>query len=143
MNLIDPSGLDTDIYIWSGVGYGASAVGHASIGINGTSYSWGPKGMDIRKRSEYIDIQTNFRKGIKISLHFSSNQENKLSNFLKNYSKNNSYWFPGNVCTEPINEALEYIGLNYNQQTIPMSLYLELIRTRIGKSPSFIEKNNE
>ncbi|ADV45617.1 hypothetical protein Nitsa_0346 [Nitratifractor salsuginis DSM 16511] len=140
VNLVDPMGLLTELYIWEGVGYGESAFGHVSIGINNISYSWGPKGMDIRNLDNYIKIQTNFRNGIRLTLPLTTAQEKVFAKYLKNYSNNNSYWFPGNVCTDPINKGLRNLGFDFDPQTVPMALYLELIHTGIGRNPTYIRK---
>ena len=138
----DPMGLLTELYVWEGVGYGTSAFGHASIGINNISYSWGPNGMDIRNLNDYINKQTNFRNGLKVVIPLSPEQEKAFEEYLKNYNKNNEYWFPGNVCTDPTNRGLESLGINFDSQTVPMSLYLELIRNGIAINPKYIRKNH-
>ena len=141
VRLVDPEGLRTDIFIWEGVGYGTSAFGHISIGINGLSYSWGPKGMDIRDLGEYISKQTKFRNGIGAELPLTKEQEQAFENFLKHYAENNNYWFPGNVCSDPSNKMLKNLGFDFEIQTVPMSLYLELVRKGIITNPYYIKRD--
>jgi hypothetical protein len=135
----DPSGLVTELYLWEGVGFGSSAFGHVSIGINNTSYSWNHSGMLVSPLKKYIGRQ-GFRNGIRVPLLLTPEQEKAFEEFLKNYNKDNDYWVPGNVCTEPINEGLENLGFSFNPQLIPMAQYLELIRAGLVGIPSLIRK---
>ncbi len=43
----DPDGRETKLTVWQPVGWGASSFGHISVDINGTTYSFGPNGMNI------------------------------------------------------------------------------------------------
>ena len=42
VNFIDATGLYTEVILWNAVGHGESSMGHVSVVVNGTSYSWGP-----------------------------------------------------------------------------------------------------
>ena len=88
MNLIDPSGLLTEVFIWESSGHGRSAFGHASIAINETSYSFGPQGMFIEPKSDYLD-RNKFRSAKGWTLQsITDEQETWLENWLKSYNKN-------------------------------------------------------
>src|SRR5262249_27060396 len=76
-NKVDPWGLQSEVILWNPVGIGESSQGHASVVINGTSYSWGPGPggsvsnkcckpgkMDIEPADNFIAKNTNFRSGL-------------------------------------------------------------------------------
>jgi len=143
VDLVDPWGLLTQFFVWRGAGYGSSAFGHVSIAINNISYSWGPHGMDIRPVADYINKQIAFRSGIVAQIPLTVSQENYFKNFLEKYGKSNSYIFPFNVCTDPTNKALHNLGFHFNNQLIPFSLYLELLKNGIIINPAYILKNGK
>ena len=138
---IDGLGLLTEIFVWRGAGYGASAFGHFSVAVNNISYSWGPSGMYISSLASYMLKQMKFRSGLGAHLMISQTNEKKFEKYLKNYGKNNTYWFPGNVCTDPTNKGLKRLGYRFNTQIVPFSLRTELARVGLAKNGFYIPKN--
>ncbi|WP_167509588.1 RHS repeat-associated core domain-containing protein [Actinobacillus vicugnae] len=59
-NWRDPLGLYTEIIIWEPVGWRASSFGHVSSNVNGTNYSWGPKGWDTVESAKTYANKQNF-----------------------------------------------------------------------------------
>ena len=127
----------TKVYIWKGYRYGESAFGHVSASIDDTSYSFGPNGMDIKPVEKYINRQKEIRSGLAIEIPLSAAEEKQFENYLKSYD--GKYWL--NYCASPINQGLQSLGYQFDSQIIPMSFYMELMRSNIGKNPTVIEQN--
>jgi len=102
-----------------------------------------PNGMDIRPIAAYINKQIAFRSGIIAQISLTATQEEYFENFLNNYNKNNSYTFPTNVCVDPTNKALHNFGFKFNEQLVPFSLYLELLRNKIITNSAYIPKKGK
>lgn len=127
VNFIDPTGLATQVIIWGGAGWGASSFGHASVVINGTSYSFAPGGMDIRSAASYIARQS-FRWGFGLDIALTPGQEQLLEEYLRRYSA--EYSFPRNACTTPIRRGLDNLGINFSRGRIdPVGLGLDLLKS--------------
>lgn len=126
INFTDPVGLATQVIIWGGAGWGESSLGHASVVINGTAYSYGPGGMTIQDAAAYA-LRQNFRYGIGIDLDLTRGQEGMFENYLRNHHDDYSV-FTGNVCTTPIREGLsQFGGFNFTPRSVlPPALGLEL-----------------
>jgi len=127
----------TKVYIWKGVGTKASAFGHVSASVDDTSYSFGRNGMDVKPLEEHINKQKEFRNGIAIEIPLTPAEERQFENYLKSYD--GKYWL--NYCASPINQGLHSLGYQFDSQIIPMSFYMELMRSNIGKNPTVIEQN--
>lgn len=97
--------------------------------------------MYISSSSAYILKQTKFRSGLGARLMISRTNEKKFEKYLKNYGRYNSYWFPGNVCTDPTNRGLKRLGYRFNTQLIPFSLRTELARVGLAKYGFYIPKD--
>jgi RHS repeat-associated protein len=111
INWIDPAGLYTEVIVWEPVGKGESSFGHLSININGTSYSWGPEGMDIQDASTYAIHQELFRSGRGFQLGLTSEQESALEGDLVRYFYSGAkYNAITNNCTDPIERGLVDVG---------------------------------
>jgi len=108
MSYIDPMGLYTEVIGWTGVGMGSSSFGHISVIINGTSYSFGPGGLNIQAAADYLALNTKFRDGKGIILNLSSQQEAAFADYLKN--KSGSYSATGNNCGGPVQGGLTSVG---------------------------------
>ncbi len=131
INFIDPLGLYTEIIGWTGVGSGSSSFGHISVNINGTSYSFGPGGLDIRSASSYLGLN-GFRSGSGIILNLTSAQEAAFANYLKNNS--GSYNAVGNNCGSPVQSGLQSLGLlSGGSSILPNN-----VMSAIGASPNAI-----
>ena len=123
VNFIDPTGLYTEVILWNPVGHGGSSLGHVSVVINGTSYSWGPGPggsvankcckpgqMSIFPASEYIAKNTDFRSGLGYVLNLTADQETALANYLNKFKGNyNALW---RNCADPLVSGLESIGIH-------------------------------
>jgi RHS repeat-associated protein len=116
----DPTGLYTEVIIWHPVGGGGSSFGHVSVRINGTSYSWGPDGMDIQPFDKYIGRQ-GFREGLGIKLDLTPEQERELEEWLKNYRMHNDYNKRTNNCGDPIEYGLRKLGFKIPDELFPAS----------------------
>jgi hypothetical protein len=77
------------------------------VNINGTTYSFFPKGMSILPTTQYLGIN-NFREGVGMVLNITPEQEASLNNSLKNYNK--GYGRLTNNCGDPIESGLENLG---------------------------------
>jgi RHS repeat-associated protein len=123
VNWVDPSGLETQVIIWGGAGWGASSFGHASTVINGTSYSFAPGGMDIKPATSYIARQ-GFRWGFGLELNLTRGQEQLLEEHLRGYAS--EYSIPANACTAPIRNGLENLGYDFTYGRVdPVGLGLD------------------
>ncbi len=124
INFIDPTGLYTEVILWNAVGHGESSMGHVSVVINGTSYSWGPGPggsaankcckpgkMDIQTPATiFIDKNTKFRSGLGYVLNLTADQETALANYLNEFKGNyNVLW---RNCGDPLVSGLESIGIH-------------------------------
>ncbi|MEW8069487.1 MAG: RHS repeat-associated core domain-containing protein [Candidatus Thiodiazotropha sp.] len=108
---VDRYGL-AEVIIWAPVGQGSSSFGHTSSVVNGTSYSWGPSGMDVRPAQSYIDMNTDFRPGMGFDMGFTPQEDDQYEQCLENYEdKYGDYDFPDNNCTHPIQNCLSGMGM--------------------------------
>lgn len=127
VNFVDPSGLETEVIIWGGAGWGSSSFGHASAIVNGTSYSFAPGGMTVGPAQAYINRQ-NFRWGFGLKLQLTRGQEMLLEKYLSGYSS--EYPIPANACTRPIGNGLENLGFDFTFRSVdPVHLGLELMKS--------------
>ncbi|WP_347333023.1 RHS repeat-associated core domain-containing protein, partial [Marinimicrobium locisalis] len=108
---IDPFGL-AEVVIWGGVGKGSSSFGHVSTNVNGTSYSWGPGGMDIRPQSEYMNLNQDFRSGLGFNLPLTQQQDDSLEQCLSGYSSGSGYNPATNNCGAPVQSCLNQVGID-------------------------------
>jgi RHS repeat-associated protein len=112
VNRIDPLGL-FEVLIFDPVGQGHSSFGHTATVVNGTAYSWGPAGMDIRSASEYIQ-KNNFRNGIGLNVPFGEMNDRALEDCLSNYGRLGAYNWLTNSCGDPLQRCLKRLGYNVN-----------------------------
>ena len=119
---VDPLGLDVEVVFWAPVGYGRSSLGHVSVRINSTSYSFSQGGMDIRPFDDYRDMNS-FRDGhghvVEMERYAESAVERLLSGFNKEYN------YAPNNCTTPIQDALRQthgFGVSPMGEVAPQSL---------------------
>lgn len=128
----DPLGLYTEIIGWNGVGMGSSSFGHISVDINGTSYSYGPNGMDIRSIADYLGIN-DFRSGTGIILNLTSAQEEAFAKYLTGYFS--QYGSTSNNCGSPVQNYLTQIGvLSGGGSLLPGNVMSAIGSTLIGQS---------
>ena len=121
MSLIDPTGFYTEVIIWDPAhSLGSSSFGHVSTIINGVSYSFGPKGWDVRQASQYLDLNTLFRSGTGYVLPLSTLQETALKNSFIN--SQSGYNFLTNNCGTPVQNGLSNIGVNLGNNLFPSSI---------------------
>jgi RHS repeat-associated protein len=130
-NRIDPLGLYTEAIFWEPSGYGDSSFGHTSIIIDGTSYSWGPGGMDVRPAADYLS-RNNFRNGRGLILNLTDAQESALAAILRNYP--GPYNKTSNNCTDPIERGLGALGNILDDALLPMDMALNLGDLAIGQT---------
>ncbi len=132
-SLLDPLGLNTQVIVWTGTGTGESALGHVSVDINGTSYSWGPQSkdavpgyltrvfdapgeMDIEPDASYL-ARNAFRNGTGYNLDLTSDQENNLANYLTKWFLNPpNYNLAWRNCGAPIVDGLQSVGVDLGPQ---------------------------
>jgi RHS repeat-associated protein len=124
LNWSDPYGLLSEVIIWQPVGWGASSFGHASVNVDGITYTYGPKGMTIMPTADYL-ARNSFREGVGAELKLTAAQEAKLQACLANY--NGVYYKINRNCTHPIQECLKEIGIDLGTNYLPTSLGNSLI----------------
>jgi len=112
-------GLESEVVIWGPAGWGESSFGHASAEINGTSYSFGPNGEDIRPFSDYQD-RIGFRWGFGLVLKLTSEEEDRLKACLA--SSHGNYNWLHNSCTDPIEGCLRELGYDVGDSLTPTGL---------------------
>jgi RHS repeat-associated protein len=110
VNLVDPSGLYTEVTFWFPVGWYSSSFGHVSVDINGQTYSWAPGGMTQESTAAYMARNLEFRSGRGFVLGLNPKEEQALAQFLANYNDQNKYDKTGNNCTDPLERGLTSIG---------------------------------
>ncbi|MDY0212235.1 MAG: RHS repeat-associated core domain-containing protein [Desulfuromonadaceae bacterium] len=123
LNWVDPKGLLSEIVVWQPVGWGQSSFGHVSTNINGTTYSYGQKGMTILLTSEYLG-RNSFREGIGSVLSLTSDQEARLQACMN--GNQDDYSSTSNNCGSPIQGCLNKLGFNFSN-LFPVSLGKDLI----------------
>ncbi len=132
VNWIDPLGLYTEVIIWQPVGHGSSSFGHVSSNVNGTNYSWGPRGWDTNpSASNYVQNQQKFRSGVGVILNLTPDQERKL---VECYAKKREeYSSLSNNCGDPHKDCLsEALGASVSD-----SLFLVNIGNDLLDSPYY------
>ena len=108
---IDPLGL-AEALAWQPVGSGSSSFGHSSTNVNGKSYSWGPRGMDVRPSQNYMDSNRQFRSGMGFDLGLSPEEDDELERCLQQYSSNyGEYNFGTNNCTHPVQNCMKDMSM--------------------------------
>ena len=138
VNRIDPSGLYTEVTIWSPSGYTSSAFGHATININGSVYSFAPGGVDIIPAGIYNGLKTNNGlSGVGLVLGLTPAQEAQLSS---NLSSQGSYGALTNNCAQSAESNLRKVGVDTGSN-IP-SLFPVGLGNSLLNSPSLIGVNH-
>jgi RHS repeat-associated protein len=120
----DLLGLVTGVTVWQPVGWGESSFGHISTNINGTTYSFGPKGMTVIPTDEYLS-KNSFRDGTEVTLNLTPEQEEMLKNSL--LKPQGDYSPLKNNCGSPLQRGLESLGIDTGNQTLPVSLGNQLL----------------
>lgn len=134
INLTDPTGLLTEAIIWEPVGWGKSSFGHVSVDVNGTTYSFGPKGMSILSTSNYIR-RNDFRDGVGSILNITGAEEECFEECMKNY--NGSYNRFLNNCGSPLQSCLKETGYDIGRSLLPVSIGHDLIDAGLVKGFRF------
>jgi RHS repeat-associated protein len=116
-NRVDSLGLYTEVIIWRPVGYGKSSFGHVSVNLNGTSYSFGPHGMDIQPAAAY-EARNGFRDGVGSVIDLTQNQENTLERALHSPGE---YGRISNNCVNPVQTGLNSAGVDVGASLFPVS----------------------
>jgi RHS repeat-associated protein len=116
---IDPFGLDAQVTIWQPVGWGSSSFGHASISINGNTWSFGPNGMSTMATSDYM-ARNDFRSGATSNIPLTANQDAALAASLN--GNQGEYGSISNNCTTPIQNGLKLVGIDTGGVILPVSL---------------------
>jgi RHS repeat-associated protein len=122
LSYVDPLGLYTEIIVWQPVTWTDSSFGHISSNVNGTNYSWGPKGWDTNSSaSNYAENQTKFRSGVGTILKLTPDQEKKL---IACYAKKrDDYDKFGNNCGNPHKDCLkEATGVSFSDSLFPVNI---------------------
>ncbi len=138
VNFVDPFGLYTEVIVWAPVGHGKSAFGHISVNQNGTSYSFGPNGMDVRPASEFAQMN-NFREGIGSVLNLSEQQEKILESSLNSPGE---YGRIMNNCVNPVQKGLNAAGVDVGSSIFPVSLGNALIDSGSINNINFYSPQN-
>jgi len=124
VNAVDPLGLRTEVTIWHPVGWGESSFGHVSTDVNGTTFSYGPHGMSANSYSEY-NAKNSFRDGMGVLIDLTPEQEAKLKACLG--KDQGSYSATSNNCGSPVQNCLKDLGINTDDQILPVNLGNKLI----------------
>jgi len=126
VQMIDPLGLVTEIFIWRNVGHGASSFGHVSAHVNGTAYSWGPNGMTIESQADYLD-RNSFRDGAGLTLNISPLQEDIFEQCLQ--VDHGEYSALTNNCSDPVQRCLSSAGVELPSSVFPVTLGNNLLQS--------------
>ncbi len=124
LGYLDPFGLFTQIIVWQPVGWGESSFGHVSVDINGTSFTFGPKGMTILPTTSYLQMNS-FRSGVGSVLTLTPRQEAQFEACLK--SPQGTYSTTSNNCANPVIKCLRKLGFLVGPVLFPVSLGNELL----------------
>jgi len=149
-NLVDPTGLYTEVIIWNPVGSGESSFGHVSVIINGTSYSWGPGPgnsvankcckpgkMDVETPpTPFIDKNTKFRSGLGYVLNLTGDQETRLAKYLNGFKGN--YNVLSRNCGDPLVTGLRSIGIDLVFESSPFVTMPDDIDYGLGHTPGLV-----
>lgn len=133
INFIDPLGLYTEVTIWQPVGWGGSSFGHVSTNINGTTYSFGPKGMSVMPTSDYLD-KNSFRDGVGAVLNLNPAQEAAVQACLS--QAQGDYSSVNNNCGSPIQNCLNKLGFSF-RDLFPVSLGNDLANSGLVSGYNF------
>ncbi|MBF0526565.1 MAG: RHS repeat-associated core domain-containing protein [Deltaproteobacteria bacterium] len=139
VNFVDSLGLYTEVMVWAPVGSGKSAFGHVSVDIDGTSYSFGPHGLDVRPIDDYMNLN-NFRSGVGAVLDLTPEQEAILKNAVENPG---DYRRIGNNCANPVQNGLRDAGVDIGTSVFPISFLADLMNSGcVTKYNFYPAKNN-
>lgn len=120
----DLLGLVTGVTVWQPVGWSESSFGHISTNINGTTYSFGPKGMTVIPTGKYLS-KNSFRDGTEVTLNLTPKQEEMLKNSL--LQPQGDYSPLKNNCGSPLQRGLKSLGIDTGNQPLPVSLGNQLL----------------
>ena len=134
---IDLFGL-AEAVIWAPVGNGSSSFGHASINVNGMSYSFGPNGMYASSQNSYMQNNQDFRDGRGYDMGLEPWQDDLLQQCLHSYTE--EYNSLTNNCTNPIQACMNDMGLGLGDRTLlPAGLGYNIGRN--GGDSTFYPRN--
>jgi hypothetical protein len=123
-------GLRTEVTIWHPAGWGESSFGHVSTDINGTTYSYGPKGMSTMPTSNYLD-KNSFREGMGQIINLTPDQEEKVKACLS--QGQGDYSATSNNCGTPIQRCLKDVGIDTGDKMLPVDLGNRLLDLGVSK----------
>ncbi|MDQ5987060.1 MAG: hypothetical protein CSYNP_02796 [Syntrophus sp. SKADARSKE-3] len=129
VNWGDSFGLEAGVTVSQPAGWGSSSFGHVSTDINGTTYSYGPNGMRILSTKDYFD-KNNFRDGVDVRLKLTPQKEVNLQQCLS--KSQGDYSSIGNNCGRPVQRCLKALGIDTNNQILPVSLGNELLNMPVA-----------
>ena len=119
----DPSGLDVEVIYWHPVidwNHRTSILGHVSVRINNTSYSWEGDGMHIDSIENYLN-QNTYRMGEGIILEISPEQEQELENYLESLPQEKGHYnLFFNNCGQVALKGIKQVN-NGKQSFLPVS----------------------
>lgn len=132
VNLVDPTGLLTEVIIWDPEGFGAGSFGHVSVNIDGTSYSFGPGGIDIQPAADYLSANLNFGGATGLTMNFTAEQEAALADYYVNFE--GPYDAAFNNCGDPVEDFARAAGLIPGGSITPRGLRNQLIPYAIDET---------
>jgi RHS repeat-associated protein len=132
ISLVDVFGLQTGITFWNPVGHGESSFGHVSTDINGTTYSFGPGGMNPPTPSVDFAARNAFRGGLELILDLTPSQESAIQACLGQPQGKHNFLF--NNCGSPVQRCLKGVGIDTANQITPFALRDKLLGMEIVKS---------
>ena len=119
---VDPLGLETNVFMHAGAGWGGSSMGHVATDINGTTYTYGPDGMTVLPTDQYLE-RNDFRDTKALKLNLTFDQEEQLENRLAWQQGKGSYGALGHNCGDPLESGLEQLGFDMGVSVTPQGLY--------------------
>ena len=124
------------IAFWNPVGWGRSSIGHVSASVRGYTYSWGPDGMAAMPDKEYLGIQAEFRSGRGFVIGMTEAQVDGFESALNVISGFSSYDKFSFNCTDPVENALVYVGLRPSEMNslLPSGLAWSIQSIAIGET---------
>lgn len=132
----DPLGLYTEIIIWQPVGHTSSSFGHVSSNLNGTNYSWSPRGWDTNTSAENYARTQDFRSGTGVVLNLTPEQEKRLAACYA--KKRPDYGELSNNCGHPHKECLsEVLGENISNSLFPVNIGNDLLESKYYKGSTY------
>lgn len=125
-----------EVFSWRPVGKGSSSFGHMSASIGNRMYSWGPSGMDVEPRSDYLR-RNSFRPALSRDLDLPMNEIVEFDQSLQRYPLQHEYGTFLANCADPVEEGLENLGYPMGVRLTPKDVMDGIVFAKLSPANDY------